>query len=75
MIKTIIIDGKEYFTDGKKLYLKFGEKLVEVEKTDDTDFPHIVLTEQDCVITKYPDGRQDVLIKIPCLELISKEEN
>lgn len=54
--------------DGKK-YVKLGDKALEIASFDVNGKPIIKVESEEI---SYPDGRQDVIIKVPYLGITSK---
>jgi len=51
--------------NGKK-YLIIGDKAIPFERFDEAGNPIIDVKSETI---KHPDGRQDVIIKVPCLQI------
>jgi len=51
--------------DGKR-YLVIGDKAIPFERFDEAGNPIIDVKSE---VIKHPDGRQDVIIKVPCLQI------
>lgn len=58
-------NGETFIHENQK-YVKVGNKAIPFEDTDENGKPIIRTTS---TITKHPDGRQDVTIHVPCLQI------
>lgn len=51
--------------NGKK-YIIIGDKAMEINSFDEAGKP-VIKVESEKIV--YPDGRQDVIIRVPCLSI------
>lgn len=63
---------EKYVQIGDKNYLRIGDKLVEIDRFDENGKPVITATSKE---VRHDDGRVDVTIIVPCLQIAGKTKN
>jgi len=58
--------AKKYVQIKGKKYMRVGDKLVEIDRFDGNGKPIIKATSTE---VKHPDGRVDVTVHVPCLQI------
>lgn len=61
--------AEKYVTIGDKKYLRIKDKLVEIARFDENGKPVIEATSTE---VRHDDGRVDVTVHVPCLQIAGK---
>lgn len=62
---------EKYVEIGDKKYVRIGDKLVEIERFDENGKPVIKTYSTE---VRHEDGRVDITIHVPCLQIAGKQE-